>query len=216
MSSDKKIQCRRSSFSSIEMIDESEFAHIDISETLHFADGTEPPPSIATRVGMEWNENGLIVYFRGRFDELRYHTIHDQSSLKSKTYKLWELSDVFEIFIGINAKNTKLYKEFQVSPDSRWMDIDVNRQLGISNHHWYSGMVCKSIIDTEMKIWTSIVGLPWNCFGMHKKNDDIWNANFFRASGKYHGDELLAWSETGYGEKCFHRPEHFGTIDFVK
>ena len=216
MSSEKIIHCRQSSFSSIGQIDESEFAHIDVSEPLQFVDGKEPPPSIATRVGMEWNENGLIVYFRGRFEQLRSLPIHDQRSLTTKTYQLWEQSDVYEIFIGINAKITRRYKEFQVSPDSRWMDNDVNRQLGISNHHWYSGMICKSMIDTEMKIWTSIVELPWNCFGPNKKTDDLWHANFYRASGKYHGDELLAWCETGYGEKCFHRPEHFGMIEFVK
>jgi len=216
LSDEKIIQCRRSNFTSIDEIDEFAFSHIDISEPLNFADGSEPPPSIATRFGLEWNESGLLIYFRGRFDKLRYSPLGQQSVLNSKTHKLWEESDVYEIFIGPNAKVTKRYKEFQVSPDARWIDIDVNRQIGISNHFWYSGMRCRSIIDQEMQIWTSVVEIPWNCFGSNKKTEDIWHANFYRASGTHHGDELLAWSATGYGDKCFHRPEHFGTIEIVR
>jgi hypothetical protein len=216
MSDTKVIQCHRSEFSSITEIGESAISQIDISEPLNFADGAEVPQSIATRFGIEWNDSGLLVYFRGRFEQLRYLPQDKQSAPNSKTPKLWEVSDVYEIFIGPDAKNTMRYKEFQVSPDARWVDIDVDRQLGISNHHWYSGMQCRSMIDHELRIWTSIAELPWNCFGPNKKTGEIWNANFYRASGKYHGDELLAWSATGYGEKCFHRPEHFGTINFVK
>jgi len=214
MSSEKIIHCHRSDFISIDEIDESSFAHIDVSEPLNLADGSEPPQSIATRVGMEWNDNSLLVYFRGRFEELRCASAEENHNNNTKTDRLWELSDVYEVFIGVNAKDTKRYKEFQASPDSRWMDSDVNRQVGVSNHYWYSGMRCRSIIDNDLKIWTSILELPWNCFGMNKRNEDIWNINFYRASGKHHGDELLAWSATGYGEKCFHRPEHFGTIEF--
>jgi len=213
--SEKIFRSYRSSFTSISEITNESLAHIDISDPLQLADGAEPPQSIATRFGIEWNDNGLLIYFRGMFEHLRLISDSENKGLNSKTYKLWEQSDVFEVFIGVNAKQTKLYKEFQVSPDGRWIDIDVNKQLGISNHHWYSGLQCKSFIDEEMKIWSSVIELPWSCFGLNKKIDDIWYANFYRASGAYHGEELLAWSPTGYGEKCFHRPEHFGKIEFI-
>lgn len=216
MAEKKIIHCHQSNFSSIDEIEESSFAHIDVSEPLMYADGTEPPHSIASRVGLEWNNDYLFVYFRGRFDSLRTIPSSIPSPAHGKTYKLWEQSDVFEIFIGPNARQTGLYKEFQVSPDSRWIDIDVNKQLGISNHHWHSAMRCRSIIDNDMQIWTSIVELPWSCFGSHKRTEDRWDANFYRASGTYHGDQLMAWSATGYGDHCFHRFEHFGSIEFVK
>lgn len=212
----KIVQAHRSSFNSITEIDESSLMHIDTNEPLHFADGNEPPQSIATRIGVEWNESGILIYFRGRYEQLRLAPIDVKNIPNSKTHKLWELSDVYEVFIGVNASETKIYKEFQVAPDSRWIDIDVNKQLGISNHFWHSGFIARSFVDKEMQIWTSIFELPWNCFGLNKKYEDKWNVNFYRASGKFHGDELLAWSATGYGEKCFHRPEHFGTIEFIK
>ncbi len=205
----------RSVFTSIAEITGETIAHIDVNEPLYLADGAEPPQSIATRIGVEWNDNGLLIYFRGRYEQLR--VIKDQKKIgeNSKTHKLWEQSDVFEVFIGAHAKQSKMYKEFQVSPDARWIDIDVNKQLGISNHFWYSGLQCKSFIDEDLKIWSSVIELPWNCFGLNKKTEDIWYVNFYRASGTFHGDELMAWSPTGYGEKCFHRPEHFGKLEFV-
>ena len=216
VSSEKIFRSHRSAYSSIAEITEESLTHIDVGEPLYRADGTEPPQTLATGVGGEWNDNGVLIYFRGRFENLRMLSKEKTIEVSTKTYKLWEQSDVFEVFIGVNAKQTKLYKEFQVSPDARWIDIDVNKQLGISNHHWYSGFQCKSFIDEEMKIWTSVFELPWSCFGLNKKTDDVWYANFYRASGAFHGEELLAWSPTGYGEKCFHRPEHFGKIEFVQ
>lgn len=206
----------RSIFNSIIEVNEESLVQIDVSEPLHYADGSESPQSLATRIGVEWNDKGFLIYFRGRFDHLRMIHDNEKARVNAKTYNLWELSDVFEVFIGVDAKQTKLYKEFQVAPDSRWIDIDVNRQLGISNHHWYSGFHCKSFIDEEMNVWTSVFELPWSCFGLNKKTEDVWNVNFYRASGAFHGQELLAWSPTGYGEKCFHRPEHFGKIEFVQ
>jgi hypothetical protein len=215
--SSEKIFCsHRSVYSSIAEVTEESLTHIDVSEPLYYADGTEPPQTLGTGIGVEWNDIGVLIYFRGRFENLRMLSKEKTIEVSTKTYKLWEQSDVFEVFIGVHAKQTKLYKEFQVSPDARWIDIDVNKQLGISNHHWYSGFQCKSFIDEDMKIWTSVFELPWNCFGPNKKTDDVWYANFYRASGTFHGEELLAWSPTGYGEKCFHRPEHFGKIEFVQ
>jgi hypothetical protein len=214
MPSEKVIHCRRSQFRSITEIDELALSHVDFSEHLSMADGTAPVPALDTRVGLEWNENGLMVFFHGRFDKLRMVPESVPHQTGQKTPRLWEDSDVYEVFIGVNASASSLYKEFQVSPDGRFIDIDVNRQLDISNHHWYSGMQCRSIIDGEMRIWSSVIELPWECFGLHKRADDVWHANFYRASGTFHGDELLAWSPTGYGPKCFHRPHLFGTILF--
>ncbi|MDP1677992.1 MAG: carbohydrate-binding family 9-like protein [Bacteroidota bacterium] len=216
ITSEKIFRCFRSSFTSIAEVTKESLIRIDVNDPLYLADGTEPPQSLTTRVGVEWNDKGILIFFRGRFEHLRMISEGKKTGINSKTYKLWEQSDVFEVFIGVNVKQTKLYKEFQVSPDAQWIDIDVNKQLKISNHHWYSGFQCRSFIDDDMKIWTSVFELPWNCFGLNKKIGDVWHANFYRASGSFHGEELLAWSPTGYGEKCFHRPEYFGKIEFIQ
>lgn len=216
MSTIKTIQAHQSRFSSIDEFDENTFHEIETNEMLHLADGNEPPASIATRVGVEWNSCGLFVYFRGMFEQLRLPLAKDHTLNQGKTYRLWELSDVYEVFIGIRARETRMYKEFQIAPDGQWFDSDVNRQLGMSNHYWHSSFRCKSFVDKEFHIWSAILELPWSCFGLQKKQEVPLDVNFYRASGKRHGDELLSWSPTGYGEKCFHRPEHFGSIVCVE
>lgn len=210
----KIIQAPHSHFLSINDIDESSLSVVNFSETLLFVDGAATPSSIMTQMSIEWNEQSLLVFFRGRFENLRYETNPLPETLQKKTRRLWELSDVYEVFIGPKATERRMYKEFQVAPDGRWFDSDVFHALGMSNHNWYSGFKAKSFVDKEMGIWSTVFELPWNCFGASYDNENEWNVNFFRASGKFHGDELLAWAAPGTGEKCFHRPQHFGKIHF--
>lgn len=205
----------RSHFRSIDAIDEGGLGLVNFTEVLSFADGSRVPPELMTQVGVEWNERSLFVYFRGRFETLRSATNLSPEMLQKKTYRLWEVSDVYEVFIGPKAVRNRMYKEFQAAPDNRWIDIDVFNALGTSNHHWYSGCRMKSFVDNEMKIWSAVFELPWNCFGASYDTEPDWNVNFYRATGKFHGDELLAWSPVGTGEKCFHRPQHFGRIQFL-
>lgn len=211
----KVITAHHSRFASLHDIEESDLSFVNFSETLVAADGSPAEPSTMTQVGVEWNEHSLFIFFRGRFSRLRYETNPAERVLKEKTPRLWEVSDVYEVFIGPKAKERKMYKEFQVAPDGRWIDIDVFNALGTSNHSWYSGFKAASFVDEEMKIWSSVFDLPWNCFGASYDNETEWNVNFYRASGNFHGDELFAWSPPGTGPRCFHRPEHFGKIHFI-
>jgi hypothetical protein len=109
-----------------------------------------------------------------------------------------------------------MYKEFQVAPDGRWIDIDVWLALGTSNHHWYSGCSARSFIERTNNTWISVLSMPWRCFDAGRDYSGEWNVNFYRASGKFHGDELLSWAPVGTGPRCFHRPEHFGVLKFLE
>lgn len=211
----KIIQASHAHFTSTHEIEESDLSVVNFTETLVFVDGMPTPSSLMTQVGVEWNEHSLFVFFRGRFDTLRYETKLSAEVLQQKTLQLWEASDVFALFIGPKAGERNMYKEFYVAPDGRWLDADAYNALGISNHMWYSGFKAKSFVDEEMKIWSSIFELPWNCFGASYDTESEWNVNFYRVSGNSHGEELLAWSPPGTGSRCFHRPEHFGKIQFM-
>ncbi len=211
----KTIQASHAHFTSTHEIEESDLSVVNFTETLGYVDGTPTPSSIMTQVGVEWNEHSLFVFFRGRFEQLLYETNPTADMLQKKTHGLWEASDIFSVFIGPKAAERNMYKEFYVSPDGRWLDADAYNALGISNHMWYSGFKAKSFVDEEMKIWSSIFDLPWNCFGASYDTEGEWNVNFYRASGKLHDAELLAWSPPGTGPRCFHRPECFGKIQFI-
>ena len=211
----KTIRCLRSRFTSIDEIDRETMFRMPMSEYLSFADGTPVPDYLHTAVSSEWNAGGIIVYFRGAFRELRHATNRTEDMLQKKTHHLWEISDVFEVFIGPDAEQRRMYKEFQVAPDGRWVDIDVWNALGTSNHYWFSGCAMKSFVDSPNNVWASVLFFPWRCLDADRDSASEWNVNFYRASGKFHGDELLSWSPVGTGPRCFHRPEHFGIMKFL-
>lgn len=182
------------------------------------ADGTIPPPELETKVKIFWNAAFLFAIFQGKFLELRFAHSKPVDPKTGKTFCLWEHSDVYEVFIGINAKATRRYKEFQVGPDSHRLDIDVDSTKNAvkGDFDWVSGFRCKSIVDEARKTWDCVLEIPWKAFGANYETKCEWNVNFCRASGKFHGDELLAWSPMGRGEKVFHQPEKFGRIIFQR
>ena len=67
-------------------------------------DGTIPPPELETRVKTWWNTRLLFVVFQGRFLELRTAHSEPVDPKTGKTLSLWEHSDVYEVFIGMNTR----------------------------------------------------------------------------------------------------------------
>lgn len=206
----------RSRFASIQEMTEEYILETPMPVSLAMADGSVAPPTIATDIRIDYTENALIIIYRGKYDTLRTAEHLTVEPLTGKSHQLWIYSDVYEFFVGPNARATGLYKEFQVAPDARFIDINVNRAEGKSDHHWRSGLRCRSFVNEGKKIWSAAIEMPWNCFDTDYRSDCEWNANVYRATGKFHGDELLAWSATGYGERAFHRYQHFGRIIFEK
>ncbi|HLP16835.1 MAG TPA: hypothetical protein VK470_11285 [Bacteroidota bacterium] len=206
----------RSRFASIGEITETYLLDTPMPAALSMADGSQPSPLIATDVRIDYTDDALIVLFRGKFQRLRIAEDLPVEAGTGKTHSLWMHSDVYEFFVGPNSRSTGMYKEFQVSPDARFIDINVNRPEEKSDQHWASGLRCRSFVNEEKKIWSAAIEMPWNCFDTDYRSDCEWNANIYRATGAYHGDELLAWSATGYGEGAFHRYPNFGRIIFEK
>jgi len=207
-----EVLCHRSPFKSVDEITSETLSSIDFNLLLSFADGTEAPSKISTRAALFYNDDFLFILFFGRYEQLR---LSESSKEEWKTMQLWEQSDVYEVFVGVNAAIEKKYKEFQLSPDGRYFDSDVDLANGTSNHQWESGLQGISMVFPTPQKWYSVFGIPWKCFSQDYKNDII-HINLYRASGKFHGDELLALCPTGYGSKCFHRPEKFGKLVIVE
>ncbi len=187
--------------------------------TLLFADGRPVPPTLATRALCYWNDRCLTVLFEGRCLSLRYapeDTPADPAT--GKTLKLWELSDVFEFFVIPDINNRSEYREFQVSPDGRWFDAAISGR-GSDRHAdtgWDSHSRFESHVRTDdVKIWKAGMEIPWAALGVIARKGTTVAANFYRATGRFHGDELIAWSPTGYGERAFHRTEKYGLMQLL-
>lgn len=204
--------CRRAAFTTIESLEFEDLQFMPFDSVLTFADGTAVTEQIETSACSFYNDEFLFIIFSGKYDQLR---LSNSLLEKKKTELLWEQSDVYEVFVGKNIAATKRYKEFQLSPDGLFFDSAINLAEGKSDHLWSSGMKGVSFTNMKRKIWRSIFALPWKSLDSAVGDTNI-SINLYRASGKFHGDELLAWSPTGYGKKCFHRPEKFGMLQFVE
>ena len=183
--------------------------HAD-AKILSFADGSATPQEIRISVHALWNARFLFVLFAGYFQRLRVMPPPRPEELQCKTPGLWDRSDVFEAFLGVDARRTRRYFEFQVAPDGRWFDVKVDNVVEfVADDAWGSGILSKGAIDTDQGLWRAALAIPWTVWG---DGPTPLDGNFFRASGAFHGDELLTWSATGYGDHCFHRPDRFGRV----
>jgi hypothetical protein len=183
---------------------------------LRLFDGTPPPAFMETEVFSYWNEEFLHFWFRGKYDSLRTAPAHlapEQGS--GKTFQLWEHSDVYEVFIGPDARKCLLYREFQVGPDSRWIDIaiDGSRKERSTDFLWNSGMKAHSAINSEKRLWESHFAIPFAAFSEAPRKGDCWNANFYRISGRRGEEAYLSWSPVF--KVNFHQPACFGDIMFL-
>jgi hypothetical protein len=186
-------------------------------QRLLFADGSEPPPSLDTYVWGFWNLVSLFIFFSGRFLQLRMIPETPPAHASRRTPYLWQKSDVFEIMIGRECARTGRYREFQVAPDGRWLaaDIRLEGEHVMTDQEWDGVIHCVSEVDEKKKTWRAGVEIPWVLLG-GREGAGEWRCNFYRATGRFHGDELFAWRPTGYGGNCFHRPHLFGDLKILE
>ncbi|MGV8121263.1 MAG: carbohydrate-binding family 9-like protein [Candidatus Xenobiia bacterium LiM19] len=180
-------------------------------------DGSAPPGDLITEVRSLWNDTHLCIAFSGRYSSLRTappDTPFDEQS--GKTHRLWEISDVYEVFIGPESRSSRVYGEFQVSPDSRWIDIfiDARDEKRKADFQWKSAVVARSQIDAAKMIWYGFFFIPFRAFGQDISFDIAWNCNFYRISGELSSQQYLSWAPVG--EVAFHKPHLFGEIIFKR
>ena len=206
-----------SSHRSLQDLIELPDVNVRASEPLVMADGAVPPVSLQTHVRGLWSPSSLFILFSGRFLQLRMFLEDFPWDKAGKTLHLWEKSDVYEFMIGRECQRTRRYKEFQVAPDGRWFsaDIRLERDHVITDREWNGVIRCISVVNGVEKVWKAAIEIPWAILG-GREGEGKWRCNLYRATGKFHGDELLAWQPTGYGENCFHRPHLFGTMKILE
>jgi hypothetical protein len=133
-----------------------------------------------------------------------------------ETNELWNW-DVAELFIGSDFHNIRRYKEFEISPQREWIDLDVN--LDLPDHTvgwtWNSGFQVAARIDAKTKIWYGAMRIPFAALDSRPPVAGMtFRANLFRGQGPPERHKSIAWmapmSET------FHTPEKFGLLTLVK
>ena len=170
-------------------------------------------PSHRTQVSSRWTKNNLYVLFVCPYEEL---FLKPSPNVVEETFGLWNW-DVAELFIGSDFHNIRRYKEFEVSPQQEWTDLDIN--LDLSDHTvgwtWNSGFQVAARIDPKAKIWYGAMRIPFTSLDTRPPAAGrTFRANLFRSQGPPEQRKSIAWKAPM--SNTFHVPEKFGRLTLVE
>jgi Carbohydrate family 9 binding domain-like len=169
-------------------------------------------PGYRTEIRSRWTAKNLYFLFSCPYEEL---LLHPNPSTTTETNKLWNW-DVAEVFIGSDFKNIRRYKEFELSPQGEWFDLDIDLT---KPHHeegwkWNSGFQVAAHIDEHTKIWYGAMRIPWTALDDTPPSAGrTLRINFFRSQGPRSNRKEIAWQPTM--SETFHVPERFGLLRLV-
>jgi hypothetical protein len=166
-----------------------------------------------TEVRTRWTKNNLYFLFVCPYEELHLKPQPDSSK---ETNELWNW-DVAEVFIGADFADIKHYKEFEVSPQGEWVDLDINLH---SPHHedgwtWNSGFEVRAKIDEQSHTWFAAMRIPISAIDSRPpKIGNTMRMNLFRSQGPPQNHHEITWRPPM--SNTFHVPERFGLIKLGK
>jgi len=114
-----------------------------------------PPTEVRSR----WTRDHLYLLFICPYTELN---LKPEPTRTEETPRLWTW-DVAEAFIGSDHEHIWRYKEFQVSPQGEWLDLDIDRRdpRGQGGPAWNSGFSVSARIDTDGRTWYGLMRIPF-------------------------------------------------------
>jgi hypothetical protein len=173
----------------------------------------KPVPGYRTEIRSRWTKDNLYLLFICPYEELYLKpspdTVHE-------TNKLWNW-DVAEAFIGSDFQNIKHYKEFELSPQGEWIDLDINLE---KPHHengwtWNSGFQVSARIDRGARVWYGAMRIPFTAIDSRPTAaGNTLRVNFFRSQGQPPHRKEVTWQPPM--TDTFHTPERFGLLKLVK
>ena len=174
----------------------------------HDWQGKNEDPARRTEVQVLWSDSELYLRFRCCYRTL-YVFLDDGKN--GRTDELWD-RDVAEVFLQPDRFGEKFYKEFEVSPNGQWLDLDITPQ-GL--RHITSGMRSSVNVDEFRREWTADLAIPTGAITAPFDPAHAWRVNFFRCEGSDPQRFYGAWQPTGTPQPNFHAPEVFGTLRFI-
>jgi hypothetical protein len=160
-----------------------------------------------TEVRSRWTPNYLYLHFTCAYDSLYLKPAPETGS---ETNGLWNW-DVAEVFLGSDFEQVYLYKEFEVSPQGEWVDVDVD--LSQPNHEqgwvWASGFQTAARVEESSNTWYAFMRIPFVAIDPRPAvAGRTFRANFSRVQGPKR--TLIAWQPTML--PTFHVPAAFGLL----
>jgi alpha-galactosidase len=173
----------------------------------HDWQGKNADPQRETEARLLWTPDALYVRFLARYRSL---TVFADAEANGRRDQLWE-RDVAEIFLQPAGSDARHYKEFEVSPNGFWIDLDIapgkKRDLK-------SGLKRRVWVDEKSKTWKAEMAVPMKSLTAHFDPSAGWRVNFYRVEGPSEPRFYSAWRPTGTPVPNFHVPEAFGKLLF--
>jgi alpha-galactosidase len=170
--------------------------------------GKKPDPQRQTQVQALWSSQTLYLRFECRYRDLYVFADSDPSGRRDH---LWD-RDVAEAFLQSDPARERYYREFEVSPNGLWIDLDI---FPGGRADLKSGLQRSVVLDADGRRWTAELAIPIKALTGEFDPKAIWRANFYRVEGTKEPRSYLAWQPTGTPEPNFHVPAAFGRLRFA-
>jgi hypothetical protein len=165
--------------------------------------GENADPLRETEVRLLWTRHRLYVRF-----QCRYRGINVYEASGGRRDELW-MKDVAEIFIQRGTDALRHYKEFEISPNGDWLDLDINEGQK-------TFLMCELTVRVVRRahVWSAEMGVPMSVFCTEFDPRETWRLNLFRIEGQETERYYSAWRPTYTPKPNFHVPERFGELRF--
>src|SRR5579872_842401 len=173
----------------------------------------KPVPGFDTQIRSRWTDRCLYLLYISPYRELN---LKPNPSTTTETDHLWDW-DVAEAFIGTDFNHIGRYKEFEVSPQGEWVDLDIDfdhpkQQIGEA---WNSGFQVKARVDAEKKIWYAEMKIPMSQIDSRTPRVGLeMRVGLYRIAGANPNRIFMAWQPNMH--KSFHVPSAFGILRLAK
>jgi alpha-galactosidase len=171
--------------------------------------GKNPDPARQTLVRVLWSPHKLYLRFECNYREL---FLFDDSDANGRRDQLWD-RDVAETFLQPDPSRPRYYREFEVSPNGMWVDLDIFPE---GRRDLASGLTRSVWLDREHHAWAAELAIPMNALVDKFDPSAEWRVNFFRVEGAREPRFYSAWRATGTPQPNFHVPSAFGRLRFAR
>jgi alpha-galactosidase len=158
-----------------------------------------------TQTRILWSFDALFIQF-----ECRYRELYVYEDNNNRRDQLW-LRDVAEVFLQTGVDGPGNYREFEISPNGDWLDLDI-APGGKTHLSW--NIESRVIVDPKSQIWTAELAIPMLKLAPAFHPNQIWRINLFRIEGPEPCRFYSAWQPTHTDKANFHVPECFGELHF--